>query len=185
MSRNKPLVINPFDSIVQEAARELGSAMDHVEAIKLEPDAPGDRIAWVSNKDLIKGAPGKQTVIHLCLNKIKRMFSNRYQGSFQINDPASKARMKDIIKDFLKHVVLPHEAVHIEQELKGKGDFGHRAEPEAEKSEDWGTLEKAYGITKKSCDLLDDIANRLESKGLIKEAYDVDVICDILSQLEL
>ena len=141
-ARTKPLVINPFDALVQEAARELGPAMDNVEVIKLEPSSTGDRLAWVSNKDLVEGAPGKKQVIHLCLNKIKNKFQNRHQTSFTMNDPSARKQMKELVKDFLKYVVLPHEAEHIRQELVNNGDFGNNPEQGADKAENWAEMEK-------------------------------------------
>lgn len=193
-SRTKPLVINPFDSIVQQAARELGPAMDDVDVIKLESNCPGDKLAWVTNKDLMEGVPGKSKVIHLCLSKIKSKFQRQHQDSFTIQNPAEREKMKELVKDFLKYVVLPHETEHIHQELENRGEFGTNPEQGAEKAENWDEMEKRHGLIKKArgdstfmhriSHTLDNIAESLESEGLLKEALEIDKISNTLDSIK-
>jgi len=176
----KFIKINPYDAIVQEAVRELGSRLADVDIIQLENTCMGDRIAWVSNKDLLEGRPGKEKIIYLCLNKIKDQIGKRY-------NPASLSdnnKIKEIIKNFLVNVVLPHESVHIEQELTHGGEFGFTPEPEAERAENWDIM-KQYGIEKLSFDIverLDTVANKLELQGFIKEAYLLDIVANTIQK---
>lgn len=137
--QNKPVIINPFDAIVQKAVLELGSALADVDVIQLEQTCPSDNIAWVTNEDLVEGQTGKKRVIHLCLNKIKEKFK-------QLEDPN---KMKDIIKEYLKNVVIPHETEHIHQEMQHGGKFGPSSEPKAEQKEQWKNLQP-LGIVKKA-----------------------------------
>lgn len=172
--------INPYDAIVQEAVRELGSQLADVDIIQLENSCMGDRIAWVSNKDLLEGKPGKEKIIHLCLNKIKDQIGKKYNPASLMDN----RKIKEIIKKFLINVVLPHESVHIEQELAHGGEFGPIPEQQAEKAENWNIM-KQYGIEKLSSDLvkkLDNIANRIELKGLIKEAYLLDIVANTIEK---
>jgi len=145
---SRPVVIDPYDSMVQQAVRELGPDLGHVEVIKLEPVCPGNRLAWVTNQDLIKGRPGKQRVIHLCLKKIKDKFKAQHGQQFSVVDSAQQGKMKDTIKQLLKDVVLPHEAEHVRQELEHGREFGPLAEPEAERAEEWKKLEQMGVIHK-------------------------------------
>lgn len=139
--KSRPVVIDPYDSIVQQAVRALGPALKDIDVIKLETSCPGDRLAWVSNQDLIKGKPGMQRVIHLCLNKIKDNFKKKYNNSFTMNDPEEQKQMQKVIVQFLKDVVLPHEAEHVHQEMEHGGDFGSGAEQKAERAENWKAVE--------------------------------------------
>lgn len=146
--RNKPVVLDPYDAIVQEAVRSLGPVLKNVDVIKLETSCSGNKLAWVSNQDLIKGAPGKQRVIHLCLNKIKENFKEKYKNTFTLSDPSEQKQMKGIIVQFLKDVVLPHEAEHIRQEMEHGGEFGSGSEQKAERAENWKAVEE-MGFKKK------------------------------------
>jgi len=146
--RNKPVVIDPYDSMVQKAVQALGPALKNVDVIKLEPNCSGNRLAWVSNQDLIKGRHGKQRVIHLCLNKIKQNFKNKYNNSFTISSPEEQKQMQKVIVQFLKDVVIPHETEHIHQEMEHGGEFGPSSEQKAEKVENWKAVEE-MGYKKK------------------------------------
>jgi hypothetical protein len=176
----KFIKINPYDAIVQEAVRELGSQLVNVDIIQLENSCMGNRIAWVSNKDLLEGKPGKEKIIHLCLNKIKDQIGRRYNPA-NISD---NKEIKEIIKKFLVNVILPHENVHIEQELAHGGEFGSIPEQQAEKAENWNIM-KEYGIEKLSYDLvykIDKIADKIELLGLVKEAYLLDIIANTIQK---
>lgn len=172
--------INPYDAIVQEAVRELGSQLADVDIIQLENTCPGNRIAWVANKDLLQSRPGKEKIIHLCLNKIKDQIGKRYNpNSFSDNQ-----KIKEIIKSFLVNVVLPHETAHIKQELEHGGEFGPNPEQEAERQENWGKL-KQYGLEKLSSDMInkiESIADKIESVGLIREAFLLDVVANTIEK---
>lgn len=144
-----PLVIDPYDAVVQQAHREMGQAGKDIDVIKLETTCPGDRVAWVTNQDLFGGEEGKKRVVHLCLNKIKDEFRKLHGSPYTMGSPADARRMKDLVRTYLKDVVLPHEATHIEQETKGQGKFGPSPEMGAERAEQWGGLEQ-MGIVKKA-----------------------------------
>jgi len=146
--RSHPVIIDPFDDIVQKAVLDLGPALKDVDVIKLEPTCPNDRLAWVTNEDLFKGKPGKQRVIHLCLKKIKDKFSKAKGDQFTITDPSEIKKMKDVVKQFIKDVVIPHEAEHVRQEMEHGGEFGHSSEPKAEQAENWKAVEE-MGFKKK------------------------------------
>ena len=144
-----PVVIDPYDAIVQQAYREMGPAGKDIDVIKLEPVCQGDRVAWVSNQDLLGGEKGKERIVHLCLNKIKQDFKRAHGNAYSMGNPVDAQKMKDLVVTYLKDVVLPHEAVHIEQETKGKGQFGSSPEMGAERAEEWSGLEE-MGIQKKA-----------------------------------
>lgn len=147
--RSRPVIIDPYDKIVQRAYNKLPANMQqNIDVIKLETTCPGDKAAWVSNADLLSGNSGKERVIHLCLKKIKDNFSKTFGSNFRVNNPDQQKQMEEVITSYLRDVILPHEERHIQQELKGEGDFGHAAEPEAERAEDWSGL-KNLGIQKK------------------------------------
>ncbi len=175
----KAITINPYDVVVQEAVQELGNKLQGVDIIQLEMTCPGDRIAWVSNKDLIKGRPGKERIIHLCLKKIKDQFKGRFGKAYSAVSPEDNRKMKEMVKEFLVNVVLPHEYVHIQQELTNQGEFGTSPETEAEKAENWKAMEP-FGIRRAMIKKLDRIADSLEAAGFMKEAYSIDAIADSL-----
>lgn len=176
---SKAITINPYDVVVQEAVQELGNKLQDVDVIQLEMTCPGDRIAWVSNKDLIKGRPGKEKIIHLCLKKIKDQFRGRFGKAYSAVSPEDNRKMKEMVKEFLVNVVLPHEYVHIQQELKNQGEFGNSPETDAEKAENWKAMEP-FGIRRAMIKKLDSIADSLEAAGFVKEAYSIDVIADTI-----
>lgn len=149
----KPIIITPFDTTVQEAVNELYPKLKDVDIIKLEPNCPPNSLAYVSNKDILKNKPGKEKIIHLCLNKIKDKFKKQFNKNYSLSNPKDIALLKKIIKEFLINVVIPHEYTHIQQELKYKGSFGPSPEQEAQKSEHWEKL-SPYGISKKTASLL-------------------------------
>ena len=177
----KIIKINPYDGVVQEAVREMGSNLNDIDMIQLEINCPGDRLAWVTNKDFIKGRPGKESVIHLCLKKIEDRFRQIFGKEYSAFSSQDNNKMKEIIKEFLSKVVIPHEYVHIQQEMKNRGEFGPSPETEAEKAEDWGTM-KQFGIKKAMVKHIDRIANRLESLGLLKEAENLDIIANTIEK---
>lgn len=177
----KQVKINPYDVVVQEAVQELGNNLQGVDVIQLENTCPGDRLAWVTNSDLIKGRPGKERIIHLCLKKIKDRFKLQFGKEYAGSSPEDNSKMKDLVKGFLVNVVLPHEYVHIQQELKNKGEFGPSPEFEAERAEDWKAMEE-FGIRRAMVASIDRIADRLESFGYIKEAYDLDIIANTMEK---
>lgn len=190
-----PVIIDPYDKIVQQAYNKLPTQMQrNIDVIKLETTCPGNKAAWVSNKDLLTGSPGKERVIHLCLQKIKDQFKKQYGSPFTMMDHSRHKEMEDIVVAYLRDVILPHEETHIRQEIKGEGDFGLNPELEAERSEDYKSLEQ-YGIRKKSYNLrsftmrtvlsskIDEIASKLEAKGLIKEATQLDVVSNTLEMM--
>lgn len=180
--KSKIIVIDPYDAVVQKAVNELGSSFKDVDIIKLETNCPGDRLGWVANKDYIQSKPGKEKVIHLCLNKIKDRFKKQFGTSYQIMSPDHNRKVTEIVKEFLKSVILPHEAEHIRQEIEHGGEFGPGSEQKAEKMEDWGPFEQ-FGITKKYASIIDDISNSLETKGYVKEAYNLDIISNTLEKI--
>lgn len=146
--QNRPVKIRPYSDVVQMAVRELGPALKNVDAIVLENSCAGDKLAWVSNQDFLKGKPGEQRVIHLCLKKIEDRFKKTHNENFTPNDPQDYRQMKNVIVQYLQDVILPHETEHIHQEMEHGGEFGHSAEPGAERQENWKNLEQ-MGITKK------------------------------------
>jgi len=178
--KTHPVIIDPFDAIVQKAVSELGGAFKDVDVVKLEPTCTGDRLAWVTNTDLFKGKPGKQRVIHLCLKKIKDSFEKSHGTPYRLGDPKQTQNMKDTIKQFLRDVVIPHETEHIHQEMKHKGKFGPASEQKAEHAENWKGLEEMGYRIKKAVESLDAIAEGLEQAGKIKEAYEIDVISNTI-----
>jgi len=147
--RNHPVIITPYDDIVDKAYHEM-MPRPEVDVIKLEPTCPGDRIAWVSNKDLMTGRPGQQRIIHLCLKKIKDQYQKQFGKPFNITDPEQRKKFKEIIKDQLKYIIIPHEMKHIEQELTHGGQFPSSAESEAERAEKKREYELKYTLKKAS-----------------------------------
>jgi hypothetical protein len=144
--QNRPVKIRPFSDVVQQAVRELGPALKNVDLILLEPSCPGDRLAWVSNKDYLKGRPGEERTIHLCLKKIEDRFRKNHEENFTPNDPQDRRQMKNIIVQYLKDVILPHETEHIHQEMTHGGEFGPNPEQGAERAENFRNLENmGYG----------------------------------------
>lgn len=145
-----PVVIDPYDKIVQQAYNKLPPATQkNIDVIKLELTCPGNKAAWVSNQDLLSGQKGKERVIHLCLNKIKDEFKKTYGSPFTFKDPSRQKQMEEVIVAYLTDIILPHEEAHIQQEIKGKGDFGPMAEPKAEQAENWSKL-KSLGLEKRA-----------------------------------
>jgi hypothetical protein len=148
--KSTPVVIDPYDKIVQQAYNKLPiEKQKNIDVIKLEPTCSGNKAAWVSNQDLLTGQSGKERVIHLCLNKIKEDFKKTYGSPFTLKDPSRQKEMEDVIIAYLRDVILPHEEAHIQQGIKGEGDFGPLAEPEAERAEDWSGL-KSMGLQKRA-----------------------------------
>lgn len=183
--RNHPVIISPYDDIVDKAFHEI-QPRPQVDVIKLEPSCPGDRIAWVSNQDLLTGQPGKQRVIHLCLKKIKDKFQKDFGKSFSVLDPQQRNKFKELIKDQLRYIVIPHEVKHIEQEVTHGGQFPTSAEPEAERAEKKRELEMKYRHKKTAIlNALDRIANTLEFRGLMKYAYAIDKISTSLEDVAI
>ena len=174
---SKVVVINPFNAFVQKAVAELGPLFKDVDVIKLELSCPGNRLAWVSNKDYLENKPGKEKVIHLCLKKI----TDRFKEKFEKTSPDNKKDLKEVIKEFLVDVILPHETEHIDQIVEHKGEFGPASEQKAEKKEDWKKMED-FGIVRKCAHALDGVSNRLEAQGYLKLAYDVDIIANTLEK---
>jgi len=169
--KSRPVVIDPYDALVQKAVQELGTALADVDVIKLEPTCPGNRLAWVTNEDLFKGRPGKQRVIHLCLRKIKDQFRKQHGQAYTVTDPTEQKRMKDTLKQFLKDVVIPHEAEHVQQEMEHGGQFGPAAEQKAEQKEEWKALEQ-MGMKKKARRVVDAYLQ----EGIDKESDDTTLI---------
>lgn len=180
-SKYAAVKINPYDVVVQEAVQELGSGLQGVDVIQLENNCPGDKLAWVTNSDLLKGRPGKEKVIHLCLKKIKDRFKQLFDKEYSATNHQDNVKMKEIVKEFLANVVFPHEYVHIQQELKNQGEFGSSPESEAERAEDWKSMEQ-FGIRKAMVGDIDRIATRLENMGLIKEAEELDVVANTIEK---
>lgn len=191
-----PVVIDPYDKIVQKAYNSLSPSMQkNIDVIKLEPTCPGNKAAWVSNQDLLTGKSGKERVIHLCLNKIKEEFKKTYGSPFTLKDPSRQNQMEEVVVAYLRDVILPHEETHIRQEIKGEGDFGHSPELEAERAESYKELEQ-FGIRKKAYNKrslavrtiisskIDSIASELEAKGLIKEAEALDMISNTIEAMQ-
>jgi len=147
--RSHPVVIDPYDAVVQQAHRDMGPAGRDIDVIKLEATCPGERVAWVTNQDLFGGEEGKKRVVHLCLDKIKQQFRKVHGSPYTMGSPVDAKRMKELVLTYLKDVVLPHEAVHIEQETKGEGQFGPSPELGAERAEQWADLEQ-MGVVKKA-----------------------------------
>jgi hypothetical protein len=147
--KTHPVVIDPYDAIVQQAHREMGPAGRNIDVIKLEPNCPGKTKAWVTNQDLFGGDEGRKRVVHLCLKKIKDEFNKAHGKGYNITNAEDAKRMRDIVLTYLKDVVLRHEGAHIEQEVKGKGQFGPSPETGAERAEDWSKLQQ-MGIMKKA-----------------------------------
>lgn len=177
-----PVVIDPYDKIVQSAYNKLSPDMQkNIDVIKLENTCPGNKLAWVSNQDLFGSDIGKKRVIHLCLKKIKDRFQKSHGSPFTLSDPSEHRRMEELIETFLRDVVLKHEEKHIQQEMKGEGDFGTMSESEAEGAEDWSKLEQ-QGVTKKASSALDNIATFLENNGRRDLAYRLDILNDNISQ---
>lgn len=180
---SKPVVITPYDAIVSKAVNELRPLLKEVDVIKLESICMGDRAGWVSNEDLLKGTPGKQRVIHLCLGKIKDHFKKDFGQPFSITDISQQQKMKEVVKEYIK-TVLEHETEHVHQEIEHGGEFGPGAEQKAEKAEDWKKLEE-MGIMRKKATLdiierLDKLASQLQDSDLLKEATELDVISNTL-----
>lgn len=173
--------INPYDVVVQEAVQELGSGLQGVDVIQLENSCPGDKLAWVTNSDLLKGRPGKEKVIHLCLKKIKDRFKQLFGKEYSATSHEDNVKMKEIVKEFLTNVVFPHEYVHIQQELKNQGEFGPSPEAEAERAEDWKAMEQ-FGIKRAMVERIDRIASQLETLGLIREAEELDIVANTIEK---
>lgn len=158
--KTTPVVIDPYDKMVQQAYNKLPPATQkNIDVIKLELTCPGNKAAWVSNQDLLKGQDGKERVIHLCLNKIKDDFKKTYGSPFTFKDPSRQKQMEEVIVAYLKDVILPHEEAHIQQGIKGKGDFGPMAEPKAEQAEDWSGL-KGMGLEKRASRVMSLFLNK-------------------------
>lgn len=149
--KTHPVVIDPYDRVVQEALNEIDPSLKKdIDVIKLEPTSKGPNVlGWVTNEDLFKGKPGKQRVIHIPLNKIKQDFKKMYNKPYQISNLDHQNQMKEIVKVFLRDSIIPHEKSHIEDMVRGKGEFGPSTEQKAQKAEDWSNL-KDLGIQKKA-----------------------------------
>lgn len=147
--RSHPVIIDPYDAIVQQALQKMGPAGRNIDVVKLEVTCTGDKVAWVSNEDFFQGKEGKKRVVHLCLNKIKGDFKKAHGKAFNILNAQDAKKMREVVMSYLKDVVLPHESAHIEQEIKGKGKFGPTPEMGAEKAEDWSHMQE-LGIVKKA-----------------------------------
>lgn len=133
---NRPVVITPLDTTVQKAVNEMGPQINQkLDVVKLEPTCPGKTEAWVTNEDYLKGDPGKERVIHLCLKKIQDAFKKQQGEPYTMTDPKEQNEMKETIKEHLKMRTLPHELKHIEQEETHGGQFGPNPEMEAERAE--------------------------------------------------
>ena len=72
----------------------------------------------------------------------------KYNDTFTMSNPQERKQMEDVIVQYLKDVIIPHEKVHIKQETENKGDFGINPEQDAERAEDWGTMNE-MGYRKK------------------------------------
>ena len=142
--QKSPLVITPHDAIVQQAAKDL-KLENKVNVIKLEPTCPPGSDAWVANKDYIQGEEGKKLVVHLCYNKIRDRYRQLYKQNPGVQNPQQQQQLKEVIKEHLKNVTLPHEMVHIEQEVEHGGTFGPSPEPAAERAEHPENL-KPYNV---------------------------------------
>jgi len=147
--RKHPVVIDPYDSIVQQAMQKMGPKGNNIDVIKLELSCPSDKPAWVTNEDFFKGPKDKNRVVHLCLKMIKDQFNKAHGRPFNMANAEDAKRMRDLIITKLRDIILPHEAVHIEQETEGDGQFGPSPETEAQKAEDWTKL-KQMGFDKKA-----------------------------------
>lgn len=206
--KDSPVVVTPFDSLVQKAVQELGPALKNVDVIKLENSCPSGKAGWVTNQDLIKGRPGKQRVIHLCLRDIKNSFQRMYQNEYKMTDPEDQRKMTDLVKTYIRDVVIPHETEHIHQEMQYGGQFGPSSEPGAEKAENWRALEQ-MGIRKRMAHkviqeyyknfrqkestmldvylnvakAIDNIASSLDKKGFAKETFELDVISNTIEKI--
>ena len=147
--RAHPVVIDPYDAIVQQAIQQMGPAGRNIDVVKLELTCPGKRVAWVTNEDFFEGKKDRKRVVHLCLNKIKDDFKKSHGKAFNMASAEDAKRMREVVVSYLRDVVLPHEEAHIEQEVKGEGKFGPSPEVGAERSEEWGGMEQ-LGIRKRA-----------------------------------
>jgi len=145
--KTHPVIITPYDAIVQKAYDRMGPEKKNIDVIKLEPTCHQGHPAWVTNQDLLYGKEGEQRVVHICLNSVKDEVKKLF-GSFNVNDPEHKKRMEEILLERLRGSILLHEEKHIEQEIQRHGEFGPGAEQEAERAEDWSQLEQ-MGLRKK------------------------------------
>jgi len=147
--QSHPVIIDPYDAIVQQAVQQMGAKATDIDVIKLEVSCPGDRVAWVTNEDFFKGEKGKKRVVHLCLKKIQDQFKKAHGKGFDMTNAKHTDQMRELVVSYLRDVVLPHEGEHIQQEMKGNGEFGSSSEPKAERAENWSKLEM-MGIAKKA-----------------------------------
>jgi hypothetical protein len=147
--RAHPVIIDPYDAIVQQAIQQMGPAGRNIDVVKLEITCPGNKVAWVTNEDFFHGKKDKKRVVHLCLSKIKNDFNKAHSKPFNMANPEDAKRMRELVVSYLTDVVLPHEETHIEQEVKGEGKFGPVPEMGAERAEDWSRMQQ-MGIQKRA-----------------------------------
>jgi len=147
--RAHPVVIDPYDAIVQQAIQQMGPSGRNIDVVKLELTCPGNKVAWVTNEDFFHGKKDKKRVVHLCLTKIKNDFNKAHGKPFNMANAEDAKRMRELVVSYLTDVVFPHEETHIEQEIKGEGKFGPTPEMGAERAEDWGHMQQ-LGIQKRA-----------------------------------
>lgn len=177
----RPVKISPYDPLVQQAYNEVQSQLPNVDVIKIEPSCPANVGGFVSNVDYLKD---HQRVIHLCLNNIKSRFKNMFNQAFNVNNPNLQQKIKESIKAELVHRILPHEGVHIDQEVGGEGKFGPSPEIKAEQAEhpDKAKAELEKIILKKAVDNLDGLSEILEKKGCYREAVCLDTLSNTIEK---
>lgn len=164
--------ISPFDPLVQQAYNEVQGQLPDVDVIKIEPTCPANIGGFVSNVDLLRD---RQRVIHLCLNNIKSRFRQMFDQKFNVTNPNLQQKIKEAIKAELVHRILPHEGVHIDQEVGGQGQFGPSPELKAEQAEhpEKAKAELEKIILKKATDTYMLAVRAAADKKDIKTKFDI------------
>ena len=174
--------IEGYDQIANEALNEILGQLSskHVYKVKIERTCKENAAGYVT--------PGEDShTIHLCSDNIKKSF-----GKIHPANPEEKQRLKELMKSYIQKLLVEHEATHVKQLENTKPEDierkRHIFEQQAERSEQKGRneMEQEFGIQfKKVAVAIDEIANSLESKGLVKEAEELDVIANTLDAINL
>jgi hypothetical protein len=155
--------------------RMHGPDTKEIEKVQVEPSGKPGQLGYVTN------SPEDIGTIHIPEQNIKRQLQKAQPG---VDQKTLNEQQEALIED----VVIPHEQAHIQDVNKGEGKFSPTTEQIAEKAEDWSRMEEQFGITPKGkfamenlISILDNLADTFESKGLVKEATQLDIVSNTLA----
>jgi len=171
-----------FTGPASPGTRQIGQGLvgdkgKDIQEIRVEPTGKPNQMGYVTN-DL-----EEQGVVHLPEQNIKKQLQKAQPG---IDPQTLKEQQKTLIED----VIIPHEQAHIQDSIKGDGEFSPQSEQIAEKEEDWTRMQGQWGLSPESkfaksiTVKIDEIANKIESIGLVKEATILDIVSNALEAHE-